>query len=82
MSSHDDEFAGTPEAELADRLERERPVPAPAFRGDLLRRLTTRERRSPIAARWQPVAALCSVAGALCLAVAALGLIGSGPFAA
>ncbi len=69
------------EDRLAERLERERPVPAPAFRGDLRRRLMKGSRRSAT----QPVRtwALSYLgAGTLCLVVAAAGLVGAGPFAA
>ena len=83
-------------ARLAERLERERPLPAPGFRGELRRRLSARERpvafaprgsaagwtAAPGGARWRLAASAYAVAGLLCLAVAAAGLAGSGPFAA
>jgi hypothetical protein len=89
MSSHH-EFEGVPEAErrqfadLADRLERDRPVPGARFRGQLGRRLSggSRGSRFPAALPWQALAGVCSGFGTLCLAVGALGLVGAGPFSA
>jgi hypothetical protein len=84
-------------ARLAERLERERPLPAPGFRGELGRRLSARERPTAFAprgsaarrwsaaragARWRLAASGYAAAGLLCLAVAAAGLAGAGPFAA
>jgi hypothetical protein len=71
-------------ARLADRLERDRPVPAPVFRGELRRRLTKGSvapgrSSAPSLRAW--VASYVG-AGALCLAVAVVGLLGAGPFAA
>ena len=60
-----------------------RPVPRPAFRGELRRRLL----RSPYATRarpshlWVRVAALAG-SGGLLLVLGLLGVAGSGPFAA
>lgn len=68
--------------ELAERLECERPVPAPAFRGNLRRALLSSRQAPALAQRWQALAASCFSLGALCLAVAAAGLAGAGPFAA
>lgn len=71
-------------ARVADRLERERPVPAPGFRGELRRRLM-QGRRSPghiSAPSLRAWVASYVGAGALCLVVAAAGLLGAGPFAA
>ena len=75
-------------AALAERLERERPLPAPAFRGELRRRLLERPRPAAFgpwagaASRWRRAAISYAAAGLLCLAVAAAGLAGAGPFAA
>lgn len=69
-------------AELAARLERERPLPAPGFRGELRRRLLAPQRAPSWALRWQPLAASYLSLGALCLAIAAAGVAGAGPFAA
>jgi hypothetical protein len=73
----------------ADALERfgatlrhNRPVPSAAFRGDLGRRLAGRAARRGRPARlWLTVAGSASLGSAL-LAVAAIGVAGSGPFAA
>ncbi|HVV90005.1 MAG TPA: hypothetical protein VHB53_05885 [Solirubrobacterales bacterium] len=68
---------------LAERLERERPLPGPTFRGELRRRLLAGSRRSIApAARFRLRAASYAAAGTLCLLVAAIGLAGVGPFAA
>jgi len=69
-------------AVLAERLERDRPLPSPTFRGELGRRLL-RSRRpgEPAVTRFRLWAASYTLAGALCLAVAAIGLAGVGPFA-
>jgi hypothetical protein len=70
-------------AVLAERLERDRPVPRPSFRGDLRRHLLAGRRRSTApAARFRLWAAGYTTAGTLCLLVAAVGLAGVGPFAA
>lgn len=76
---------GEPEAllELADRLERDRPIPSSTFRGDLRRSLLTRAGAQP--ARPQRLGALISAyagSGVVLLAVAALGIAGVGPLAA
>jgi hypothetical protein len=68
--------------ELADRLERERPVPRAGFRAELKADLIEAERARPVP--WRPrhlgrlVAGYCGAGSAL-LAVAGLGLTGSGP---
>lgn len=65
------------------RLQSERPVPAPGFRGALRRRLTGVDRvpaRSP--RRYRALAAAYGMCGGALLAVAAIGLAGAGPFAA
>jgi hypothetical protein len=70
-------------AVLAERLERDRPVPRPSFRGDLRRHLLTGPRRSAApATRFRLLAAGYTAAGTLCLLVAGVGLAGVGPFAA
>jgi hypothetical protein len=71
-----------PEDEVADRLSRERPVPQPAFRGDLRRRLT--DLRSAGVGRPRHLKLLIAAnasGGALLLVVALIGVLGSGPFA-
>jgi hypothetical protein len=72
---------------LSQRLEADRPIPSPGFRGNLRRRLvgtSSEPRRQPSAAasRFRLWAAGYTAAGALCLAIAAIGLAGIGPFAA
>lgn len=70
------------ELDLADRLARERPVPRPAFRGDLRRRLT--DLRSAGVGRPRHLRLLIAAnagAGAVLLAIALIGVLGSGPFA-
>jgi hypothetical protein len=71
-------------AEVADQLERDRPVPRAAFRGDLRRLLADGGRGSVVttASRWRVLVAAYSGLGALLLAVAAIGLAGAGPFGA
>jgi len=68
---------------VARRLTDERPVPRPAFRGALWRHLSARD--APAARRPQQVGGLIAAfaaSGFLLLAIAALGLAGTGPFAA
>ena len=63
---------------LGERLERDRPVPSAAFRGDL-RRIVAGH-RPPLP--WLRVRiAACVVSGAALLLVATLGVTGSGPLA-
>ncbi len=81
-------------AGLAERLERDRPLPAPGFRGELWRRLVERPRPAAFGPwpgswdggsatpRWRVTALSYAAAGLGCLAVAAAGLAGAGPFAA
>jgi hypothetical protein len=72
---------------LAMRLQAERPVPRPAFRGDLRRELlgaAPRERRLSGVARPRNIRVLVASyigSGLLLLGVAAIGLAGTGPFA-
>lgn len=63
---------------LEARLERERPVPAPSFRGDLRRAVIALGH--PRRRRWRLGASLAAT-GATFLAVAAIGLAGVGPLA-
>jgi hypothetical protein len=73
-------------AAVSQRLERDRPLPRAAFRGDLRRRLLSGRRGGSEAAvapgRWRILVATYSGLGALLLAVAAIGLAGAGPFSA
>jgi hypothetical protein len=89
MTMHPDDLRADLEAHdaddllpLGDTLRRTRPVPAAAFRGDL-RRWLLRDQRAVSRPRrlWLAVAGSASVGSAL-LAVAAIGVAGSGPFAA
>lgn len=67
--------------ELAMRLERERPLPRPAFRGELGRRLSTSQPRPRPRRLWLLVAGQLG-AGALLLGIAALGaVLEAGPLA-
>ncbi|MFT3865053.1 MAG: hypothetical protein QM729_12330 [Solirubrobacterales bacterium] len=68
--------------EVADRLERTRPVPRAAFRGDLRRHLLNPRTTAAPAERWRLLVATYSALGALLLAIAAVGLAGAGPFGA
>jgi hypothetical protein len=65
---------------IGERLERERPLPRPAFRGDLQRALardlTARRRRPQYL--WRTVAGYVG-SGLVLLLVAALGALGAGP---
>jgi hypothetical protein len=67
---------------LADRLEHERPLPSPAFHGELRRLLIVPRRSATRARRYRALAVSYAGLGFLCLAVAAVGLAGTGPFAA
>ena len=67
---------------LAERLQRERPVPSAGFRGDLRRSLLA---QSPASARPRRLAALIAgyaAGGALLLLLGALSAAGAGPLAA
>lgn len=71
---------------VAMRLQGGRPAPAPAFRGDLRRKLVGGSKKRRLVAVAGPrdartLAAGYSAAGLLLLAVAAVGLAGAGPFA-
>jgi hypothetical protein len=70
-------------AELADRMLRERAVPAPGYRGALRRRLLADlDRRAPRLARPRLWAAGYAGSGVALLLIAAVGLAGVGPFGA
>jgi hypothetical protein len=64
--------------ETARLLERERPVPRPAFRGELARQLRA---RSPGPRRLRVLIGAYAGAGLVLLAVVAVGLAGAGPLA-
>jgi hypothetical protein len=69
--------------DLVRRLERERPVPAPSFRGELRRRLlasAAEGRLAPAGIRRLVIAYAGS--GAMLILIATAGLAGVGPFAA
>lgn len=65
--------------ELASRLLRDRPVPRPAFRGDLSRRLVTMSRTSTRALRVRALAFVA--AGVVLIGVAGLSVLDIGPLA-
>ncbi len=68
---------------IAERLEQERPLPAPGFRGELGRLLAGAEAEGAVAPRRiRSLAFSSALSGLLLLAVAAVGVAGSGPFAA
>ncbi len=68
--------------ELAQRLERERPVPSAAFRGDLRRRLLTGGAAHARPARLRVLIAGYAGAGTALLLVAAASALGLGPLGA
>jgi hypothetical protein len=68
---------------LARRLEGERPVPRPAFRGGLRRRLLAQLGQAPSRPRrLRLLVTAYTASGLALLAFAAIGLVGAGPFAA
>ena len=69
---------------VAERLERDRPVPRAGFRAELHARLVelSTKRTSYRPARLRRLIAAYGVAGAACLAIAAIGLTGAGPLGA
>jgi hypothetical protein len=70
-------------AELAHRLERERPVPRAGFRAGLRARLLrTAEERVRVRGRLRLRVAAYASSGIILLAIAALGVAGAGPLAA
>jgi hypothetical protein len=70
------------ERRTAAVLERERPLPRAAFRGDLRRRLLGAPRGVAARTPWWVLSGSYLGAGVLCLASALLGVAGVGPFAA
>ena len=64
----------------AERLKRERPLPTPAFRGELHRLLLASG--GPSRDRARPLAIACACAGTALMLVAIVGLAGAGPLAA
>lgn len=75
---------GTPEEliRLAERLERERPVPSARFRGELSRRLLAGELASSPPARLRILIAGYASAGSALLLIGAASALGLGPLAA
>ncbi len=67
---------------LAERLQRERPIPAAQFRGELRRRLLAGERRHQRPARLAVLIRAYAVSGAVLLLIGALSAAGAGPLAA
>jgi len=68
---------------IAKLLERERPVPRPAFRGELRRHLLGQPRaRQFMPARPRLLVGAYGGSGTLLIAIAAVGLLGVGPLAA
>ena len=69
---------------IVERLERERPVPHPAFRGALRRHLLgePRARQRLLPARPRLLVGAYAGSGTLLMAIAAVGLLGVGPLAA
>jgi hypothetical protein len=69
---------------IAERLERERPIPRPAFRGALRRQLVgePRARHQLLPARPRLLVGAYAGSGTLLMAIAAIGLLGVGPLAA
>jgi hypothetical protein len=65
---------------LAERLRDERPLPSPAFRGQLRRRLLARPRTHAPAGLWALIAGYAG-AGTLLLLAGALSAAGLGPLA-
>ena len=81
MDRHD--YQSDPElSAVAARLENERPIPAPGFRGELRRRLVAAaERRGTTPERLRLWIAGYATSGTTLLAIAAVGVAGIGPFA-
>jgi hypothetical protein len=67
---------------IAARLEAERPVLRPAFRGELRRRLLAEEKRRLAPANLGRLIAAYTGSGAILIAIAVAGVAGLGPFAA
>jgi hypothetical protein len=68
--------------QLAERLERERPVPSAAFRGDLRRHLLAGGPRPARPARLRVLITGYAGAGAFLLLIGALSAAGTGPLGA
>ena len=81
--AHDVE-SGTPEEliSLAERLERERPVPAACFRGDLRRRLEAAGSRHARPRRLRALITGYASVGSLLLVLGAVSAAGAGPLGA
>jgi hypothetical protein len=79
MNDSPETAEGVPEIERL--LESSRPLPSPAFRGALRRRLLA-TRPPPVPLRVRRVIAAYAGSGAILLLVAAVGIAGGGPFAA
>ena len=78
---NDSEMTDSPDsAEIERRLERERPVPRAAFRGELRRRLSADD-RGPSPSRLRIWIGAYALSGVLLLSVAAAGVAGAGPLA-
>jgi hypothetical protein len=65
---------------IAERLERERPIPRPAFRSELRRRLFFTPAQSP--GRIRLLIGAYATSGVVLLLVAVVGVAGAGPLAA
>jgi hypothetical protein len=66
---------------VSERLEEERPLPAPTFRGALRRKLIAQPKTTAPARLGLAIAA-CGSSGLALLGAVALGVLGAGPFAA
>jgi hypothetical protein len=71
-----------PTGPLEERLERERPVPAAGFRGELRRRLIEAAGRETSTARVRFSILAYASSGAALMLVAVIGVLGAGPLAA
>jgi hypothetical protein len=69
---------------LSERLQAERPVPSPLYRGLLRRRLLRAQAAHPqmMRARARLLVLAYGASGAVLMLIAALGVAGAGPFAA
>ena len=67
---------------LMNRLEGERPLPSPAFRGNLRRSVLRDRARGPEVPRLRRLALSCAASGTFLFAVAVAGVSGLGPLAA
>ena len=66
---------------LAERLERERPVPRPGYRSQLRRQILEQSSTARVAGRLRVAIAAYSSGGLALLAAATLGVAGIGPLA-